>query len=95
MGQDLRVVWQHPAAPEALKKRIVRTILQEILIDTIPEPSEHILQRHWQGGVHTELRVTRTTAGKHGRATDHDVMTLIGELSKVCRDLTIAATLNR
>jgi hypothetical protein len=42
LGQDLRVVWQHPAAPEALKKRSVRTILQEMILDTIPEPSEHL-----------------------------------------------------
>jgi hypothetical protein len=45
--------------------------------------------------VHTEVRVTRNTAGKHGRATDRDVIEVIRELSKVCRDLTIAATLNR
>jgi hypothetical protein len=95
LGQDLRVVWQHPAAPEALKKRIVRTILQEIIIDTIPQPPEHILHLHWHGGVHTELRVARNTAGKHGRATNHDVIAVIRELSKVCRDLTIAAILNR
>ena len=45
--------------------------------------------------VHTEVRVARNTAGQHGRATDRDVIEVIRELSKVCRDLTIAATLNR
>ena len=54
-----------------------------------------MLHLHWQGGVHTELRVARNTAGKHGRATEHDIIAIIRELSKVCRDLTIAATLNR
>jgi hypothetical protein len=53
------------------------------------------LHLHWHGGVHTEVRVARNTAGKHGRATEHDVIAVIRELSKVCRDLTIAATLNR
>jgi hypothetical protein len=53
------------------------------------------LHLHWHGGVHTEVRVARNTAGKHGRATAGDVLEVIRELSKVCRDLTIAATLNR
>jgi hypothetical protein len=88
-------VWHHPAASEALKKRILRTVLQEIMIHTTQEPPEHVLQLHWHGGVHTEVRVARNTAGKHGRATAHEVIEVIRELSKICRDLTIAATLNR
>jgi excisionase family DNA binding protein len=95
LSQDLSAVWQHPSAPEALKKRILRTVLHEIIIDTTPEPPEHVLHLHWQGGGHTELRVARNTTGKHGRATAQDVIGVIRELSKVCRDLTIAATLNR
>ena len=95
LGQALRVVWQHPSAPEALKKRILRMVLHEIMSNPTPEPPEHILHLHWHGGVHTELRVARNTAGKHGRATAHDLIAVIRELSKVCRDLTIAATLNR
>jgi hypothetical protein len=95
LGQDLSAVWHHAAAPEVLKKRILRTVLHEIIITTTQEPPEHLLHLHWQGGVHTELRVARNTAGKHGRATEHDSIAVIRELSKVCRDLTIAATLNR
>jgi hypothetical protein len=95
LGQDLSVLWQHPSASEALKKRILRTVLHEMMINTTPEPPEHILSLHWHGGVHTELRVTRNTAGKHGRATAPDIIAVIRELSKVCRDFTIAATLNR
>jgi hypothetical protein len=95
VGQDLSAVWHHPAAPEALKKRILRTVLHESILDTTQEPPEHTLHLHWQGGVHTKLRVARNTPGKHGRATDHHVIDRIRELSKVCRDLTTAATLNR
>ena len=95
LGQDLSAVWHHAAAPEALKKRILRTVLHEIVIDSPPQSSEYLLRLHWQGGVHTELRVARNTAGKHGRATDRDVIEVIRELSKVHRDFTIAATLNR
>ena len=70
-------------------------MLHEILLDRLSEPPEHVLQLHWHGGVHTELRVARNTAGKHGRATPQQALEVIRELSKVCRDQTIAATLNR
>ena len=95
LGQDLSAVWHHAAAPEALKKRILRTVLHEIMIDSTPEASAHYLRLHWHGGVHTELRVARNAPGKHGRATEHTIIGVIAELSKVSRDLTIAATLNR
>ena len=95
LGHALATVWPHPAAPEALKKRMLRTVLQEIILHTTQEPPEHVLSLHWHGGVHPEVRVARNTVGKPGRATERDVIELIGELSKVCRDLTIAATLNR
>ena len=95
LGQDLTAVWEHPTASAALKKRLLRTVLHEMLIDARPEPPEHLLQLHWHGGVHTELQVARNTVGKHGRATPPQALEVIRELSKVCRDQTIAATLNR
>src|SRR5262249_56350276 len=48
-----------------------------------------------QGGVHTELRVPRNRTGQHQRVTTGDVRAIIGELSKVCTDQALAATLNR
>jgi Helix-turn-helix domain len=95
LGDDLAVVWPHPAAPVDLKKRIVRTVLQEIIIDTTQAPPEYRLTLHWQGGVHTELRVPRHRVGQHRYVTAPEVLELICELSKICQDRTIAATLNR
>jgi hypothetical protein len=95
LGQDLETVWHHEAAPVALKKRILRTVLHEIIIARTAEPPEYLLHLHWQGGVHTELRVARTKPGKHRRATAPQVLDLIEEFSKICRDATTAATLNR
>ena len=95
LGHDLATVWRHPAASEALKKRMLRTVLQEMMVYTTQAPPEHVLHLHGHGGMHTEVRVARHTAGKHGRATDGDVMEVMRELSKVCRDLTLAATLTR
>ncbi len=95
LGDDLAVVWQHPTAPVERKKRMVRTVLHEIIIDTTQEPPAQRLTLHWQGGVHTEIRVPRNRVGQHRSVTAPEVLELIRALSKICPDRTIAATLNR
>lgn len=95
LGNDLPALWEHPSAPAELKKRILRAVLEEILIDDDDERGEHILRLHWKGGVHTEIHVRRNTTGRRRQTTEQQAIDLIRELSKVCSDQTIAATLNR
>ena len=95
LGRDLPSLWSHPAATAELKKRLLRAALREIVIADNADRTEHVLVLHWQGGVHTELRVKRTKTGQHRRVADADVIALVSELSKVCTDQTTAATLNR
>jgi len=95
LGTDLLSLWQHPAAPFDLKKRILRTVLEEIVVNNTDDPPQHVLQLHWKGGVHTELRVARNGTGQHRRVTDDKAVELITELSKICDDQGIAVVLNR
>ena len=95
LGADLRRAWAHDAAPVELKKRILRTVLHEIIIDSTKNPPEHHLKLHWQGGVHTELRVPRKRPGQHGKTVSREVVDLIVDLAKVCDDKKIAWILNR
>jgi DNA invertase Pin-like site-specific DNA recombinase len=95
LGRDLPALWYHPAASPELQKRILRTVLREIVIDNREDGAEHVLALHWQGGVHTELKVKRGRKGQHRRVTEANALEIIRELSKVCTDATIAATLNR
>ena len=87
--------WNHPQAPTELKKRILRTVLNEIIVDSQEDPHEHQLQLHWAGGVHTPLRVVRNKTGQHQRRASDTIIDLVRELAKVCADKTIAAVLNR
>lgn len=95
LATDLPQLWEHPAASVELKKRIVRTVLEEIVIESHEEPPRHELHLHWKGGIHTKLCVPRYTRGKHSHATDAQAIELIQELSKVCDDRATAAVLNR
>jgi hypothetical protein len=91
----LRRLWDEPQAAVDLKKRILRTVIEEIVVNSVAEPAEHRLQIHWAGGVHTELRVARNKPGMHRRMASGEVIELVRELAKVCEDKTIASVLNR
>jgi len=95
LSEDLIVLWNHPSAPIQLKKRILRTVLTEIIIDNETDSDAHHLHLHWAGGVHTELRVERNKTGQHRHSAERSLIDLVSDLSKICPDKTIAAILNR
>jgi DNA invertase Pin-like site-specific DNA recombinase len=93
LGQDVNRLWHHPRASMALKKQIVRTLVEEILVDPEADRDELIFCIHWTGGHHTQLRLPRRSRSAPGRALD--LKATIGTLRKVLRDGAIAAVLNR
>jgi DNA invertase Pin-like site-specific DNA recombinase len=95
LSEDLMGLWNHPDAPIQLKKRILRTVLTEIIINHDADSATHRLRLHWAGGVHTELRVERNKTGQHRHSANRSVIELVSELAKICQDKTIAAILNR
>ena len=95
LGADLPRVWADPRTSIELKKQVLRTIIQEIIINAVDDPAEHHLQIHWVGGVHTELRVPRNPTGVNRLRADDKVIELVAELAKVCNDEVIATVLNR
>ena len=95
LGSDLHALWNDPAAPVELKKRIIRTVLNEIIVDVNHE-SEHIEMRvHWAGGLHTILRIHKNKSGRNGSATGKDVVELVREMAMRWSDAYIAGMLNR
>jgi len=53
LGEDLQAVWEHEASSPELKKRIMRTLLNEIVINVDGNRVSMILP--WQGGDHSEI----------------------------------------
>ena len=64
LAEDLRAVWSAPTTDARLKKRIVRTVIHEVVADIDDEASEIVLLIHWIGGVHTELRLPKRRRGQ-------------------------------
>jgi hypothetical protein len=46
LGDDLEQLWDHPHSPATLKKRILRTVLQEMTADTTDDPPSVHLKLH-------------------------------------------------
>ena len=95
LAGELEAVWNHPDSEARLKKRIVRALIEEVVVDTDSEGGEIIAVIHWKGGVHTELRMPRRRRG-HSRAhTPKEVVEAVRILTRICSDDMIAGTLTR
>jgi len=93
LGQDVDRIWHHPRASMALKKQIVRTLVEEILVEPDADRDELVFCIHWTGGHHTQLREPRQPRKAVGKGLD--LKATIETLRKVLRDGAIAAALNR
>src|SRR5258708_25853011 len=94
-GDDVERVWDHASSPVSLKKRILRTVLEEVVADTTDDPPTVHLKLHWTGGVHTELTVRKNRTGHHDHVNSQEVTELIRELALVCEGSEIVSILNR
>jgi len=95
LGEDLEQLWDHPACPTTLKKRILRTVLKEIIATEVGNPPQIFPKLHWAGGVHTELVLRKNQTGHHNRVNSREVIDLVRELAQVCDDAAMVGILNR
>jgi hypothetical protein len=94
LARELEDVWRSPESDARLKKRIVRTLIEEVVADLDAAAGEIILHIHWKGGVHTETRLPRRRRGQMNH-TSKDVVAAVRSLVRICSDDVIAGALNR
>jgi hypothetical protein len=91
---DLKTIWADPATDARLKKRLVRTLIHEVIADIEPQAGEVVLMLHWAGGVHTELRLPRRRRGQC-KSTAVEIIEAVRVLVRIAGDDLIAGLLNR
>jgi hypothetical protein len=94
LAEDLQAVWSAPTTDARLKKRIVRTVIQEVVADLDDRTAEIVLLIHWMGGAHTEHRLPRRRRGQRNSAPA-DLVEAVRGLALVMKDHHIAGVLNR
>jgi len=95
LGENLDQVWNDPDAPIELKKRIVRTLVNEVVVNVDAEKRLIDLNIHWAGGVHSRIQVRRNKNGHNHCATDKSVVEIVRVYAQAWSDSYIAALLNR
>jgi DNA invertase Pin-like site-specific DNA recombinase len=94
LASNLKTVWSAPTTDARLKKRIVRTIIHEVVADIDDAAAEIVLVVHWIGGVHSEMRLPKRRRGQRN-STSADVITAVRQLVLIANDDLIAGILNR
>ena len=95
LAGDLEKVWSHPETDARLKKRIVRTLIEEVVVDVDATAGEIIAVIHWKGGAHTEVRIPRRRRGYSRAHTSSEIVDAVRVLVRICSDDTIAGALSR
>ncbi len=94
LGSDFAQVWQAPSTDMRLKKRIVRTLVEEIVTDVNEAGDTIEAVIHWRGGIHSTRRVRKNTTG-HRRVGAEKTAKIIAQMAGRFSDEDIALTLNR
>jgi excisionase family DNA binding protein len=93
LGTDVERAWHSASATPATRKRIIRTLIEEIIVRVEDDTLELMIR--WAGGDHTPLNVRKNRVGQHRWTTGADVVELVTVLARQVPDKAIAAILNR
>ena len=95
LGQDFATVWGDPVCPMALKKKITRTLINEIVVDLDDAAQEIRLIIHWHGGCHTTMTMPKPQSGAVAHKTALEDLELITRMACRYRDDEIARVLSK
>jgi excisionase family DNA binding protein len=93
LGKQVEKIWYSEDNTITFKKRIARTLLEEIIADVQDDQVKLIV--HWQGGTHTTLDVKKNKTGYHRYVTSAEDKQLIEQLARYLSDADLAGLLTR
>lgn len=95
LAERLEELWESPDTDARLRKRIVRSLIHEVIVDLDVAASEVVLVIHWKGGLHTQIRAPRRRRGQNSTHTSPATLDAVRALARICPDAFIANVLNR
>ena len=95
LGKDFAAVWDNPTCPMALKKKIARTLINEIVVSLDDDTKELRLIIHWHGGCHTAFKMLKPLSGAVVHKTALEDVALITQMACRYRDDEIARVLSK
>lgn len=95
LGEDFASVWNDPACPMTLKKRIARTLIHEIMVDVDEAAQELRFIIHWHGGCHSAITMPKPQSGAVAHKTALEDLELITRMASRYGDDEIARVLSK
>jgi len=95
IGSDLRQVWSAPTTTDRDRKELLRTLLEEVILNLKRAEGRAHLTLRWCGGAFTTLDVAVPRFQPMGPRTDEDTISLLRRLAALYPDEVIAGILNR
>ena len=93
LGADLQQAWTRAGVTPQTRKRIVRTLIDEIVVRVEDNVLDLVIR--WHGGDHSALKVKKNRTGQHRWSAEGETIDLVRVLARQMPDKAIAAVLNR
>jgi hypothetical protein len=94
MGETFAEIWHSDRCPPTLKKMILRTAIEEIIVRTDAKKETLLFTIHWKGGAHTQFDMERPRSAT-ATATPMEAVEIIRRMAVRHGDDQIASVLNR
>jgi excisionase family DNA binding protein len=95
LARNLEHVWSADTTDTSLKKRIARSVIEQVWADIDDDRREIALVVHYKGGAHCELRVRKRHTGERSGKTAPEVVEAVRALARIMPDQQIALWLGR
>jgi predicted DNA-binding transcriptional regulator AlpA len=95
LGSDIRQVWTAPTTTDRDRKELLRTLLEEVVLNLKRAEGHAHLTLRWRGGAITTLEVVVPKFRPMGPRTDEDTISLLRRLAALYPDEVIAGIFNR
>jgi DNA invertase Pin-like site-specific DNA recombinase len=95
LGSDIRQVWAATTTTDRDRKELLRTLLEEVVLNLKRAEGRAYLTLRWRGGAVTTLDVAVPKFRPVGPRTDEDTISLLHRLATLYPDEVIAGILNR
>ena len=95
LGSDLKRVWDAPTTTDRDRKELLRSLLEEVKINVLPDEGKAHLVLRWKTSAVSELEVLWRVPRPAPIRTDEETIELMRRLAVHHPDTVIAAVLNR
>ena len=94
LGENFKIVWRSKICTSEMKKKIVRTIVEEVVANSNDSEDKLVFVIHWKGGSHTRFEMDRPRSGA-GQKTSMEDLDVIRKMGVRYGDDEIARVLNK